>query len=111
MSANPFGITFNLNNYSQTSTSVITASTDSVANGPYGQVTEVLWSGGTDMTISTGINPTVKGVVFKNGYLNNNSKVMFVYARYGNGKIAAIADSSPADDGSGDVNDVLYITH
>lgn len=108
MSSNPFGIIFNLNDYSQSSTSVITTPTDSIANGPYGQVTQVLWTGGTDMTISTNVNPTVKGAVFKNGYLNNNTKVMFAYSRYGTGKVAAMGDSSPADDGSGDPNDGLY---
>ena len=38
-----FGLTFNLNNYSQTSTSIITDPADSVINGPYGHVTQVLW--------------------------------------------------------------------
>lgn len=108
MSANPFGITFNLNNFSQTSTSVITTLSDSIAYGSFGHVSQVLWSGGTDMTIDTAVNPTVRGVVFKNGSLNNNTKAMFAYARYGSGKVAAIGDSSPFDDGSGDVNDVLY---
>lgn len=108
MSANPFGITFNLNNYSQTSNSVIASLTDSVASGLYGHVTEVLWSNGTDMTLDTTINPTAKGVVFKSGLLNDNAAVMFAYARYGKGKVAAMGDSSPADDGSGDSNDALY---
>jgi hypothetical protein len=31
-----------------------------------------------------------------------------IRSRYGLGKIAAIGDSSPADDGTGDPNDVLY---
>lgn len=108
MSANPFGIIFNLNDFSQNSSSVINDSADSIANGLYGPVTQVLWSGGTDMTISTNINSTVKGVAFRNGFLNDSSKVMFAYARYGLGKIAAMGDSSPADDGTGDTNDNLY---
>ncbi len=108
MSANPFAIHFNLNNFSETSTSVITSLADSIENGNYGTVTQVLWSGGTDMTIDTNINATVKGVVFKNGFLNDNTKVMFAYAHYGSGRIAAMGDSSPADDGNGDTNDNLY---
>ncbi len=103
-----FGLTFNLNNYSQTSTSIITDPADSVINGPYGHVTQVLWSNGTDMTIDPALNPTLKGVVFKNGYLGNNTKIMFAYGRCGRGKIAAMGDSSPADDGTGDDNDNLY---
>jgi len=103
-----FGFTFNLNSFSQTSTSIITSLSDSIANGPYGHVTEVLWSSGTDITLDPTVNPSIKGVVFRNGFLNNNTKVMFAYGRYGSGKIAVMGDSSPADDGSGDDNDVLY---
>ena len=33
---------------------------------------------------------------------------MFAYGRCGRGKIAAMGDSSPADDGTGDDNDNLY---
>ncbi len=33
---------------------------------------------------------------------------MVAYARYGQGKVVAIGDSSPCDDGTGDSNDVLY---
>ncbi len=33
---------------------------------------------------------------------------MCAYSRFGNGKVAVIGDSSPCDDGSGDLNDQLY---
>ena len=102
------GITFNLNWFSETSTAVVSSGRDSISTGRYGTVSQVLWTDGTDMTLNTTVNPNVHGVVFRNGYTNNLSKVMFAYARYGNGKIAAIGDSSPSDDGTGDPNDNLY---
>ena len=102
------GITFNLNWFSETSTAVVSSGSDSISTGRYGTVSQVLWTDGTDMTLNTTVNPNVHGVVFRNGYTNNLSKVMFAYARYGTGKIAAIGDSSPSDDGTGDPNDNLY---
>lgn len=102
------GITFNLNWFSETSTAVVSSGSDSISTGRYGTVSQVLWTDGTDMTLNTTVNPNVHGVVFRSGYTNNLSKVMFAYARYGTGKIAAIGDSSPSDDGTGDPNDNLY---
>jgi hypothetical protein len=107
MTGNPFGITFNLNDFSGVTTDVITTP-DSVINGPMGTVTEAQWANGTDMTINTTINPTLKPIVFQSGYMHNNAKVMAVYGRHGSGKIAAMGDSSPFDDGTGDTGDVLY---
>jgi hypothetical protein len=53
-------------------------------------------------------NASVKGVVYATGSSFGNANVMCAYARVGNGKVAAIGDSSPTDDGTGDPNDVLY---
>src|SRR5205085_11773159 len=51
---------------------------------------------------------SVKGVIYKTGSSFGNANVMFAYARFGNGKVAAIGDSSPCDDGTGDSNDNLF---
>ena len=106
--SNPFGISFDYDNFSQTSTNIPNLPADSVLHGPYGNVTKVMWSNGTTMTLNTAQNSSVKGVVYKTGSSFGNSNVMAAYARYGNGKVAAIGDSSPCDDGSGDPNDALY---
>lgn len=102
------GITFNLTNISETSTSVNAISTDSLIHGPFGDVSKIQWFNGCDITVDPSINPSVKIAVYRNGITNNNSKAMAVYARYGKGKVAAIGDSSPFDDGSGDSGDQLY---
>lgn len=105
---NPFGMTFNLANISVTSSNVRNLPNDSILNGPMGNVTQVKYSNGTTMTINPSVNTTVKGVIYTTGSSFGNNNVMVAYARYGRGKIAAIGDSSPCDDGSGDNGDVLY---
>jgi hypothetical protein len=104
---NPFGITFDLVDFTQTTSNLV--STDSVVNGPMGAVTQMMFNGGTTMTLSTAANPTVKGFVFKTGSSTSGStNVMMARARYGNGRVVALGDSSPCDDGTGDPNDNLY---
>ncbi|HWB65036.1 MAG TPA: hypothetical protein VG603_16070, partial [Chitinophagales bacterium] len=106
--SNPFGITFDSVNFSQTTTNIPNLPGDSLLHGPYGNVTEIQYSGGATMTLSPSANSSVKGVVYKTGSSFGNYNVMMAYARYGNGKVAAIGDSSPMDDGTGDPNDQLY---
>ena len=107
--ANPFGITFDLQDFSQTSSSVVAAAGDSIIFGPMGTVTQVKWAGGTTMTVNPTNNNTVKAVVYKSGTSSGNNNVMFAYARYGNGKVAAIGDSSPCDDGTGNPSSNLTL--
>lgn len=103
---NPFGISFNLQNFSGISTAMATLPTsDSIKYGTAGTVTQVQWASGTSMTINPAVNATVKAVVYKSGTTpSGNNNVLFAYARYGNGKVAAIGDSSPCDDGTGNTN-------
>lgn len=105
---NPFGITFNLANISVTSSNIPSLPNDSLLHGPMGNVTQVKWSNGTTMTINPSVNTSVKGIVYNTGSSFGNSNVMAAYARYGKGKVVAIGDSSPCDDGSGDTGDILY---
>jgi hypothetical protein len=108
ISSNPFGITFDLNDFSQTTTNISATSADSIIHGPMGNVAMAQWSGGTTMTLDQTKNPTIKGVLFKSGTTPGNTNVMVAYGRYGSGKIAAIGDSSPTDDGTGNPNCTLY---
>lgn len=104
----PFGIYFDLVDFSQTTTNISATSTDSIINGPMGTVTKVQWAGGTTMSLAPSDNPTVKGVVYKTGTTPGNTNAMVAYSRYGNGKIAAIGDSSPTDDSTGNPDCTLY---
>jgi hypothetical protein len=102
------GFTFDLANISQTSSNIPNLPTDSLLHGPMGNVTQVKWSNGTTIALNPSQNASVKGVVYTTGSSFGNANIMCAYARVGNGKVAAIGDSSPTDDGTGDVNDVLY---
>jgi hypothetical protein len=102
------GFTFDLANISQTSSNIPNLPTDSLLHGPMGNVTQVKWSNGTTIAMNPAQNASVKGVVYATGSSFGNANVMCAYARVGNGKVAAIGDSSPTDDGTGDPNDVLY---
>jgi len=105
---NPFGITFDYADFSETSTNIPSMPNDSLLHGPMGSVTEVKWSNGTSMTLDTLMNGSVKGVVYKTGSAFGSTGALMAYSRFGNGKVAAMGDSSPPDDGTGDSNDVLY---
>ncbi len=108
VAVNPFGITFDLVDFSQTTTNVIAVATDSIIHGPAGNVSEAQWAGGTTMTLDPVKNPSIKGVIYKTGAAAGNTNVMVAYGHYGNGKVAAIGDSSPTDDGTGNPNCTLY---
>jgi hypothetical protein len=61
------------------------------------------------MTLYPNQNSSVKGVVYEEGSSTSGTKnVMCAYAIYGSGKVVALGDSSPADDGTGDNGDHLY---
>lgn len=109
---NPFGIKFDstaaTGNFSGTFTSMSTNVLDSLTHGPGGTVTQVKWSGGTRMTLNPSQNSTVAGDVFRYSPGSGNTNVLVAHARFFKGKVAAIGDSSPLDDATGDPGDVLY---
>ncbi|HRH39320.1 MAG TPA: T9SS type A sorting domain-containing protein, partial [Flavobacteriales bacterium] len=112
MTGNPFGITFDLQNFSQTSTNVRVNAADPILHGSMGNVTGAIFHNGTSMTVSTAANATAKGLVYKTGASNTgNTLAIFAASNYGAGKVGALGDSSPPDDGSGDTNDALFSSY
>ncbi len=108
-SNNPFGISFDLANISQTSSNLATVTNDSILKGGMGTCAKVMWSNGTTMTLNKTANSTVQGYVYTTGSsTTGTTNVMFATAKYGNGKVAAIGDSSPCDDGTGGSGNTLY---
>jgi hypothetical protein len=109
---NPFGIEFDTTtaggNFSGTFTTISSDIQDSIIHGPGGNVTTVQWANGTRMSLDPSANITVTGDVFKSNASNVNSNALMAHARFFKGKVAAIGDSSPLDDGTGDSNDALY---
>lgn len=105
---NPFGITFDYVNVSPTSSVVVSSLTDSLTHGLGGTVTQVKWSNGTTISLNTTQNTSVMGDVFSTLPASGNTNVLVAHSRFFSGKVAAIGDSSPLDDGTGDPGDVLY---
>lgn len=116
-----FGIVFNVEEISSMTSvdywftdaiddNVSTDPLDPIIFGPFGDGSGGLGLfGSTSMTLDPGTNPTVEGHVWKtDAGGQSTTRVTFVTAQYGLGRIAAIGDSSPADDGTGDSGDTLY---
>jgi hypothetical protein len=108
IASNPFGISFDSQNFSQTTSNKANLPTNKILNGSQGSVTQLQYSAGNTMTISTSANSTVKGLFWKTGAAKNNFNIMLAQANYGAGRVVALGDSSPVDDGTGDTNDQLY---
>jgi len=106
--SNPFGMTFDYANFSQTTSNVPTLPGDPLLHGVMGDVTQAMWSAGTSITLSPANNSSILGVIYKTGSTFGNTNAMVAYATYGSGRVVGIGDSSPCDDGSGDSGDVLY---
>lgn len=106
---NPFGITFNYNNLSQTSGAVANIPSNSILNGAAGKPLQIKYSSGASMTLNKTVNTNALGLFFTTGSSTTGSNnVLFAQSKYGSGRVAAIGDSSPSDDGTGDTNDQLY---
>ena len=106
---NPFGIKFDSLDFSGTYTNLANIPNDTCLHGPKGNVTKIKYSNGTSMTLDRTANTSVTGLIFNTGYSNTGTTgALFARALFGTGKIVALGDSSPPDDGTGDPNDVLY---
>ncbi len=106
---NPFGISFDYEFFPEATYNIPNLPSDPLLHGSYGNVTKVEFYGGTSMTLHPAQNASVKGVVYRSGVNNTgNYEAICAYATYGEGKVVALGDSSPPDDGSGDIHDNLY---
>ncbi|MCK4666129.1 lamin tail domain-containing protein, partial [Candidatus Dependentiae bacterium] len=70
-----------------------------------GDVNSFAFHAGTTITLNTGNNATALGHIW---YDSGHNYVMFATAEYGSGRVCAVGDSSPADDGTGFSGDDLY---
>ncbi|MFD2785960.1 T9SS type A sorting domain-containing protein [Hymenobacter rubripertinctus] len=106
---NPFGFTFNLDNLVVKTANVPVLPTDSLLHGPAGDVRKMEFYNGASLTLLPTANPTVRGVIYHpTADATGTQQALMAYARYGRGKVVALGDSSPPDDGTGDPGDKLY---
>ena len=108
LKTNPFGITITLNNFSETTSNRLSATTNPILNGSQGTVTQLKYSAGASMSINTAANATAKGLIWRGTSSQGTSNIMCATATYGLGRVVVIGDSSPADDGTGATGDILY---
>ncbi len=94
-------------NISQTATNIC-SQPDEIMNGAAGTVSNLSFYNGTTMPLLTSFNPTATGHVWMNGAPQGTAKVMASTARYQRGRVAAVGDSSPADDSTGQPGNRLY---
>jgi len=107
--SNPFGISYDYEFFTETTNNIPNLPNDPLLHGDYGNVSSVEFYGGTSLSLSPSANATVQGVVFRNAYSNTgNYGALCAYASFGSGRVVALGDSSPADDGTGDNGDNLY---
>ena len=107
---NPFGITFNVMNTGNIiSTNIANIPNNPILNGNFGTISQIKYFQGATMAINTNLNNNAKGLVYLNGFSNtSNNNILFASSQYGSGKIVALGDSSPIDDGTGDAGDNLF---
>ncbi len=92
-----------------TDSNVSTDPADAIIHGPFGAGNGGLGLfGATSMEINLTDNATAQAHVWRTGQTHDTHRVTFATASYGTGRVAAIGDSSPADDGTGDSGDTLY---
>jgi len=106
---NPFGFLFDYENFTEDTTNTAPDSDDPVLDGPYGKPDDLEFYGGTSMTLYPDVNKNVVGIFYRMGADPYNKwAAMVARSTYGLGRVVAMGDSSPADDGTGDTGDHLY---
>ncbi len=106
--SDPFGISIDLLKFDDKSSNVRNLPDNPILNGSMGKATELWYFAGTSMTLHPGDNSSVEGLIFRTGSPFGNKNVLFASATFGKGKVVALGDSSPPDDGTGDPGDRLY---
>ncbi len=105
---NPFGFTITLNNFSETTSNRLSATTNPILNGTQGIVSQLKYSAGASISTNTTANASVQGLIWRGTSTQGSSNVMVATASYMLGRLVVIGDSSPADDGTGATGDTLY---
>ena len=106
----PFGIIFDSVNVSPNSTNVLTNWTSNpILNGPQGAVSQLMFSNGATITIFPSVNSSVRGLIWNTSVSQGTTNILCAMATYGTGRVFAIGDSSPADDGTGSSGHTLSL--
>jgi hypothetical protein len=109
VATNPFGFSINLTNIVELSNNVLTGHIDNaILHGSQGNVTQLDFHNGATMSINSTGNPAVQGLIWRKGMVQNNNNLLCLSSVYGKGRVFAVTDSSPMDDGTGAPGNKLY---
>ncbi|MBN1878813.1 hypothetical protein JW823_01775 [bacterium] len=81
---------------------------DPFFHGPFGQVEAIKFSEATHLLLHPSNNPNVKAHAWRNDSAHGLIDVTVASSVLGTGKVAAIGDTAPADDGTGDTDCFLH---
>lgn len=90
-------------------TNFVSDHNDPFIHGPYGKVGAIKFNAATSMIMHPDKNSSVKAHAWRNkATAQGLADVTVASALFGEGKVAAIGDSAPADDGTGDPDCTLH---
>ena len=99
---NPFGIRFAVDDITDSpDDNVLGDAAAPVLHGPFGHVAATTYYDGSTMIVDPAANATVQALIWRRGAARGTTGVTLAVARLGAGRVVAIGDSSPADDGTG----------
>lgn len=104
--ANPFGYSIALTNISETSSNVLSSSTNVILHGSQGNVSQLKFSNGATITKTSGSQATP--LIWQGSSAQGLSNIMCATSTFGTGRVFVITDSSPADDGTGSPGNTVY---
>lgn len=107
---NPFGFSIDLTNISDISSNVGTGSgTTPILNGTQGSVSQLQFNNGATITINTGANANVQGLIWRStSSTQGTTNIMCASSLFGTGRVFVVSDSSPMDDGTGGAGNTLF---
>jgi hypothetical protein len=106
---NPFGFSIDLTNITQLTANVLSGNTTNpILHGSQGNVTQLDFHNGANLTVNTAANASVQGLIWKTGVAQNNTNLMAASSTYGTGRVFVVTDSSPMDDGTGAAGNNLF---
>jgi len=89
-------------------TNFISDPADPFIHGPNGDVEAIKFNEATSIILHPADNPLVQGHAWRDDGPQGNVDVTLASSYFGDGRIVAIGDSAPADDGTGDADDFLH---
>jgi hypothetical protein len=98
----PFGVRFAADDITDSpDDNVVTDAASLVLHGTFGHLLATTYYNGSTMRVDATKNASVRALLWKRGAAQGLQLVTFATAELGMGRVAAIGDSSPADDGTG----------